>query len=248
MGKLGDTLRERRTTLGLTLGQAEEATRIRYKMLKALEEGDYGALPDPGYVRGYISSYARLLELDPAALMAMYKAETGAGRYHKIDLPQIEEAVARTGEQHAVPLRIAITVVVVIAVIALAIWGFMRLTRPDEVPPPEPVAPAETSATTTETAAPVEEEPEEPASETVAAVPFTVEIRVSSEGASWLKITVDQKPAYEGMLAGGQSKKFEVSESASIQIGKPEYVTVLRDGKAVTVKGSSVSLTAEPSR
>ena len=86
MGQLGDTLRERRTALGISIAQAEEATRIRGKLLTALEAGDYARLPNPGYVRGYVSSYAKYLELDPVPLLAMYRAETGAGRYHDINL------------------------------------------------------------------------------------------------------------------------------------------------------------------
>jgi len=78
VSKLGDTLRERRIALGLSVDQVEHATRIRGKLLEALEEGHYDRLPNPGYVRGYISSYGRFLELDTVPLLNMYKAETGA--------------------------------------------------------------------------------------------------------------------------------------------------------------------------
>ena len=65
MGQLGETLRDRRLALGITLETAEEDTKIRGRLLEALEQGDYARLPDPGYVRGYVSSYSRYLELDP---------------------------------------------------------------------------------------------------------------------------------------------------------------------------------------
>ena len=114
MGQLGDTLRERRTTLGISLEQAEESTRIRGKLLAALEAGDYARLPNPGYVRGYVSSYAKFLELDPVPLLAMYRSETGAGRYHDINLVD-DEAVAPRGEQHAVPWKAGLIAVLVVA-------------------------------------------------------------------------------------------------------------------------------------
>ena len=74
MGQLGDTLRERRMSLGISLETAENDTKIRGRLLKALEDGEYARLPNPGYVRGYVSSYARYLELDPVPLLAMHRA------------------------------------------------------------------------------------------------------------------------------------------------------------------------------
>ena len=52
--------------------------------------------------------------------------------------------------------------------------------------------------------------------------PFTLTVTVAADGASWLRVTVDGKTAYEGVLTGGQSKEFEVTEKAKIRIGKPE--------------------------
>src|SRR5664279_2591617 len=121
MSQLGDTLKERRSALGVSLEQAEEDTKIRARLLEALEQGDYARLPDPGYVRGYVSSYARYLELDPIPMLAMYRAETGAGRFHDINLP--DETVAPRNEQHAIPWRVGIIAFTIVAVLALG--GFL---------------------------------------------------------------------------------------------------------------------------
>ena len=59
MGQLGDTLRDRRISLGISLETAENDTKIRARLLEALEAGEYDKLPNPGYVRGYVSSYSR---------------------------------------------------------------------------------------------------------------------------------------------------------------------------------------------
>lgn len=254
MGKLGDTLRERRVTLGFTIEQAQEATRIRIKLLQALEEGDYVKLPNPGYVRGYISSYARYLELDPVPLLALYKSETGAGRYHEINLPHADEAVAPTGQQHAVPLRSAFIIVMVIVVLSLTLWAVTRIWRGPEAPPPEP---AEVTQTTTEVTSEAQaandaagqtaDAVDKPASELQ---PFTVEVIVAKNGASWIEATIDGKKAYAGTLTGGQGKRFEAAESATIVVGKPSSVTVLRDGKKVKIPVSddtpTVKLKAKP--
>ncbi len=70
--KLGETLREAREAKGVTLSQAEAVTRVRGKYLRALEEADWGSLPEPLYVKGFLRSYARYLGLDPLNIIAQY--------------------------------------------------------------------------------------------------------------------------------------------------------------------------------
>lgn len=269
MGKLGDTLRERRTSLGISLQKAEQDIKIRERVLEAIELGDYESLPAPGYVRGYISSYGRYLELDPLPLLAMYKAETGATRRgDRLDLPQVSEAVARSGEQHAVPMRTAAIGLGVLAIIALGIWGVTSLSSGPEPTPPIPLSPTESveasqqpgtaSSESTATngsdknAASAGQSTPEASAQTAdgEAAPFTVKVTVDADGASWLRVTVDGKKAYEGTLTGGQSKTYEVMDEATIRVGKPEAVTITRDGDPVKVNNNgdipTVTLTADP--
>lgn len=249
MSQLGDTLRERRIALGITLDQAEDHTKIRGKLLDALEKGEYNRLPNPGYVRGYISSYARYLELDTVPLLAMYRAETGAGRYHEIAPP--DTAVSARGEQHAVPWRVGVIVVVVLAVLSIGIWAVTKLTRGPDKPPPIPTSSTEeTSAAATEdtaaTSPGVDPAKKSPAKYT----PFTVKVTVAADGASWVEARVDGKIAYAGSLTGGRSKSFEVTRKAILTIGRPSVITVLRDGKKVDIPDTggtpTVTLTANP--
>ena len=259
MGQLGDTLKERRNTLGISLEQAEESTKIRAKLLGALEEGSYDRLPNPGYVRGYISSYARYLELDTVPLLAMYRAETGAGRFHDINLP--DEAVSPREQQNALPWKAVTAVVVALAVISLGIWMVTRLVHGPPSPPPIPTtsteatstnstgastAPSSTGSATDSVGSAGSSTTQKPA----AFPPFTVRIAVSSSGASWIKATVDGLSAYVGSLTGGQTKEFQVTRTAVITIGKPSEVTVYRDGKKVPIPNSgsipTITLKANP--
>lgn len=251
MANLGDTFKERRTALGLTIDQAEAATRIRGALIRALEEGDYSRLPNPGYVRGYISSYARFLELDPHPLLQMYRAESGTKRSQDLNIPQADVAVAPRHQQHAMPVRTAIIAVVAIALLSLAVWGVMRLVsppNPETLPEPAPIEeptstdPADGDALNDGTEA---ESPDGDAANTDAAAvqtlgttPFTLEVKVSATGASWLEIDVDGKRAYAGTLTGGQSKRYEVSETAKVLVGRPSAVTILRDGKKQKIPAS----------
>ena len=64
MFELGTSLREARTRQGLDLPQAELATKIRAKYLRALEEEQFDSLPAETYVRGFLRAYADFLGLD----------------------------------------------------------------------------------------------------------------------------------------------------------------------------------------
>ena len=73
--RLGEILRERRASKGITLEQAAEDTRIREKFLGALESGDHDSLPGAVYTKGFLRNYAEYLDLNSADLVAMYLAE-----------------------------------------------------------------------------------------------------------------------------------------------------------------------------
>jgi cytoskeleton protein RodZ len=77
MGVFGDTLRQARTSKGVTLKEAEQATRINRHHLAALEEEDFAVLPALIYQRGIVRNYSTYLELDPGKTLSMYEEARG---------------------------------------------------------------------------------------------------------------------------------------------------------------------------
>ncbi len=73
--RLGEILRQRRESKGITLEQAAEDTRIREKFLTALESGDDRWLPGAVYTKGFLRNYADYLDLDASELVGVYTAE-----------------------------------------------------------------------------------------------------------------------------------------------------------------------------
>lgn len=67
---VGTTLREAREQLGLSV--ADVANRIKFapRQIEAMEADDFAHLPEMTFVRGFVRSYARLLEMDSAPLLA----------------------------------------------------------------------------------------------------------------------------------------------------------------------------------
>ncbi len=66
---VGESLREAREQRGLGLDDIQRITKIRIRYLRAIEDERWEELPGPAYVRGFVSTYADVVDLDPAPLL-----------------------------------------------------------------------------------------------------------------------------------------------------------------------------------
>ena len=74
MADIASQLRAARTEAGIDIATAEYATKIRAKYLRALESGDWGALPEETSAKSFLKTYADYLGLDGRALVEVFKA------------------------------------------------------------------------------------------------------------------------------------------------------------------------------
>ncbi len=74
---LGDELRGERATLGKTLLDIQRDLRIKAAYIAAIEDARPEVFPNPGFVSGYVRSYARYLGLDPDEVFHRFCAESG---------------------------------------------------------------------------------------------------------------------------------------------------------------------------
>lgn len=74
MDEVGPKLRDARVAKNLSLEDIAFATKIPRASLAHLEGGRYETLPAAVFVRGFIRAYARVVNLDPNALIRLYEA------------------------------------------------------------------------------------------------------------------------------------------------------------------------------
>ncbi len=67
----GAALKAAREAIGVSRREVAQALNLSVETLTAIEDNDADGMPDLVFARGYVRSYAKLLELDPEPLVAM---------------------------------------------------------------------------------------------------------------------------------------------------------------------------------
>jgi cytoskeletal protein RodZ len=75
---IGEILKQTREEQELSLDEIAVLTKVRLKYLTAIESDQYEVLPSKVQIKGFIRSYARALNLDPAPLLNSLRSTLGA--------------------------------------------------------------------------------------------------------------------------------------------------------------------------
>lgn len=80
--RLGDVMRGERATIGKSLLDVQRELRIKASYIAAIENADPDAFDTPGFIAGYVRSYARYLGMDPDKAFGAFCAESGFAVAH----------------------------------------------------------------------------------------------------------------------------------------------------------------------
>ena len=166
---IGATLRGAREAAGYSIADVAERMRLSRHLVENLEAERFDLFPVAVFLRGYLTSYARLLEIDPEPLLEAYD-QRGFGP------PQLHSQDSTPTTSRGSEFTVTITTLIVIAVLIIlsVLWWREQWTEDAGLPgvtleqpgeegaaggmdegPGEPAEPAELAA------------PAEPAGETV---------------------------------------------------------------------------------
>lgn len=146
MATLGHTLREARERRGLSLTEVALETNIQSPRLDAIEHDDFSRLPPPVYVKGFIRTYAKYLDLDPDPLVQEYEARHApreAAPSMKPEEPSRSQGQGQpkggsggpsawkqfTRSINRIPTRRIVSVAAVVCIAGLAVFGVGRLFK-----------------------------------------------------------------------------------------------------------------------
>ena len=129
-GTAGAKLRAAREAAGLTVDAVAQQLKLAPRQVVALEEDDFQQLPGRTFVRGFARNYARFLQLDADALLALLPATEGpstlerpsftAARRPMGEIP-VDRATSRS------PARILLPLLLVAIVAAAGYYEYRRL-------------------------------------------------------------------------------------------------------------------------
>jgi cytoskeletal protein RodZ len=104
--RLGDLMRGERATLGKSLLDVQRELKIKATYIAAIENADLSAFETPGFVAGYVRSYARYLAMDPEWAFERFCAEAGYSVSHGLSAAASPQQMikARARAEYSDPL------------------------------------------------------------------------------------------------------------------------------------------------
>ena len=101
MESLGKYLKAERESQNLSLKEVSESTRIKERLLNAIEEDRYDLISSPVYVKGFLDAYGRYLGLDSNEIILQYQENyekrtplKGPGLEQRKTSPSLERSIA----------------------------------------------------------------------------------------------------------------------------------------------------------
>jgi len=207
--EVGSSLRRSREAQGLSLADAEKATRVRSRYLRALEEERFEELPGGSYPRVFLREYASFLGLEPDLLLE--------------SLPTPEPEIAPRPEPSPLqPLpwrRPALVGLAIAAAAALAFWlaapgGHRRATPVSAAP-----APAQPAAV-------------RHVVQRRATAHAAVAVLLAARGDCWILVKRGDTVVWRGLLRSGRTLRLPVSHRLWLRLGAPWNLDVTVSGKA----------------
>src|SRR6266478_3437720 len=116
--EIGNSLREARSRRGMEFAQAEQATKIRGKYLRALEEERFDVLPSETYVKGFLRTYADYLGLEGQLYVDEYNSRFVTGEDWQ---PRMQRSSPRQKGERRLQANIVLIVIAAIAVVTIVV-------------------------------------------------------------------------------------------------------------------------------
>jgi cytoskeleton protein RodZ len=224
--EIGNSLREARLRQHLDFPEIEQATKIRGKYLRALEDEQFDVLPAQTYVKGFLRSYAEYLGLDGQLYVDEYNSRFVVGEEDAAPRPRRSAPPPSRGTQ--VQSRVVLlTLLGIAAVTAIVIiawnWGEPQKKEPVGLGGTPVQKPAVAQAPRT-TASPVRL------------------IVKAKRGNCWLEVhsgSATGRIIFQGTLERGQRHVFN-GRQLWITLDRPENLGTVLNGRSRILPGGGV--------
>ncbi|MHB8127008.1 MAG: helix-turn-helix domain-containing protein [Desulfitobacteriaceae bacterium] len=242
----GEKLRIAREKKAWSLLDAEDATKIRARYLEALETEKYEIIPGTAYVKGFLQTYAKHLDLNPGEILALFKSSQVSDKNPVLSMPLTSSPSYPLWWRPAIAVIIALLVISVI--VAIAHWSQPHSQAPiTYTPAPLPSEPKQNSAKETDPSTAVSSDT--PSSSSKSPTPSNTTDIPETEGLiaqivfnqpCWLLVKTDGKVALQGEYHEGTTKELIASSTIEfVTVGNAGGISVTLNGLVQPSMGSS---------
>jgi cytoskeleton protein RodZ len=216
--EIGNSLREARVRREIDFAQAELATKIRGKYLRALEEEQFALLPAQTYIKGFLRTYAEYLGLDGQLYVDEYNSRfvSGGDDHEPRARRPATRAQHRNRRLETNVVLVALAAIGILTVIVISAWK---------------AADGGSPAAVTTTTAP---------RKTVRPKPKLLVMR-PKRGSTYVIIhkgSATGAPVFDGTISQGDAPRAFDGTRLWVSIATPENVRVIVHGHTVVVPGS----------
>ena len=235
---VGAQLRQARAARGLSVHAVMAETKIQPWVLEAMEEDRLHTIMSPIYVKGFLTSYARFLHLDPQPLLAQvpWPPAEPEPASSPPPLPPPVRLVFRLRVPEPLRRRLGAALAVSLAVAGLMAVNPLRQplqrTRAEATPAPAASQPATPKlASLTSVSAPMEP-PSPPALPN--AVPSPLELMMKAHRTTWIRVRADGKLLTQQRLGRGAEERWTAKQQFEVIISKPSQVELILNGQPLS--------------
>ncbi|MBI4597216.1 MAG: DUF4115 domain-containing protein [Candidatus Omnitrophica bacterium] len=231
MSSVGEQLRQAREQLKRSHSDVTKDTKIQPWVLEAIEEDRLPQLMSPIYVKGFLTSYARYLHLEPEPLLAGVTWPTPEPGIQQTLPPPAAVVTVSWRELWSVPLvrhvataaALSAAVLLVVAAIRPARRWMARLPMPS-------IGAAKTASLTSGDRIP--KLPELPTLTLLATQPL--ELHMTALRTTWITVRADGKLLAQQRLLRGAKEQWSARKELELIIAQPADVEVTLNGQSIS--------------
>jgi cytoskeleton protein RodZ len=229
MFEIGSSLREARLRQGLDFPEVEQATKIRAKYLRALEDEQFDLLPAQTYVKGFLRSYAEYLGLDGQLYVDEFTSRYVVGEDDPMVRPRRSPAPRSTPRMQSRAVVLALVGIALVATLVIVAWKAGNANNQPIVGlrSTQSTQQSTTSAITARAGRPV----------TVARLELTA--ARDSSGLQVRRGSAGGPLVFQGTLDTGQRHVF-VGRRLWLEIAKPEALSAKLNGRVIRLPRGGV--------
>lgn len=206
---LGQYLKNIREERKISLAQVAQELKTKLEFIQAIESNDFDKFPAPTYVKGFLGSYARYLELDPDQLITKYNEN-----YTKVvkqelvlkgkDIPHVGLKI----NKNKLILWLPVAVISILIITLGTLWIFRSIkSKP---------AKRKTTALREKTTKII---PKKLKLTTPITTPM--ELRAFTTDTVWMRVYIDKKLIFEGILVKDEEKNWQAKKEFKLRVGNP---------------------------